>query len=168
MAQIISVADFKAAEGINRPDSDAQITTIVNGVNSYLSDILDLDNTSDYLEKVETTESFFLDTLDRAADIIVTDVDGVPLTGLTGSRGRYTLTNDYVGIVNFTYSNHIPLTGGTYPADIILAAHTLARYYKREEYKASASAAGQSISFVTLSSNIPKHILSLVAHYRPL
>lgn len=168
MAEIITVAEFKEAEGINSTTSDPQITMIVNGVNSYISEILDLDNTSDYLIKDETTQSFFLSTLDLASDIIVLAEDDTPLTGLSGAKGRYTISNDYLGVVKFTYTNILSPVNGKYPSDIVLAALALARYYKREEYKASASGAGQSISFVTLANNIPKHVLSLLAHHRPI
>ena len=167
MAEIITIEEYKAAELIKSPESDVQITPIVAGVNSFLSNLLGLDNTSERVYKDTYAFQIFLDTTASAKDILVLDAEGEVLTGLVGTKGSYTLTNEYTGEVFLTYPPSLDTSTG-FPDELKMAAIYLVRHYRKDEYKTNASGGGQSVSYVTLSSNIPKHVLALISPYRPL
>lgn len=164
--EFLTVAEFKAFEGIKSPEGDAQIQLLVDSINVMVSNILGTDNLTDYVEKTTYAPiDIILDTAAKAADIVVTDNDSNPLVGLSGGKGFYKFTNsDYIGTLNFVLPNPF----NPIPADLKLACLQLVKYYRSNEYKASISGAGQSVSYVSLSSNIPRHVLSILSAYRPL
>lgn len=164
--EFVTVEEFKTFEGLKSPEGDAQLSFIISGVNSLISSILGVDNLNDYVNKTSIKPiQILLSTDAKASDITVTNEDGDILEGLIGVKGVYTLNNDFVGVVNFEVPN--PL-GATIPSDLKMAAIYLVKYFRSNEYKASMSGAGQSVTFVSLSSNIPKHVMSVLSLYRPI
>lgn len=163
--EFITLEEYKDFEGIKSPEDNVRIQFLVDSVNSQVSGILGADELTDYTNKTTRAPiNIILDTDAKARDIVVTDEEGEPLEGLTGGKGYYTFTNEYIGIVNFTLPNRFLVV----PNDIKLATAQLIRYYRSNEYKASISGAGQSVAYVSLTSNIPRHVMSVLAIYRRL
>lgn len=161
----ITLQEVKDFEGLRSTDSDGEITSIVKGVNTMFTSLLDADNVTDHVEKPTASAlSLFLDTDALAASIVAEDASGNTLTGLTGLKGNYTLSNPYIGLVKFT----LPTKFSPVPDDLKMAALYMARHFRKAEYKSSESGSGQAVSFVSLSNNIPKHVLAVLSIYRPI
>jgi hypothetical protein len=164
--EFITLQEVKDFESIRSPEGDIQLQTIVDGVNGQITTILDADHVDTYVDKPLTTSiQILLDTEVLASQIIVTDLLDNPLVGLSGLNGKYRFSNDeYVGTLKVTIPNRF----ATVPLDLKMAAAYLVRYYRKDEYKASVSGAGQAVSFVSLASNLPKHVLTVLSLYRRL
>lgn len=163
--EFITIQEVKTISGISSANEDATLALLVPGVNNLLTKLLDLDELDYSFTKLSTDSMpLFLETKAAVVDIVVKDSEGNDLPGLTGSNGKYRLDNVYVGDFSVT----IPPRFTTVPADLKLAAHMLVKYYRKEEYKASQSANGQAVTNVPTVHNVPRHIMSIIALYRPI
>jgi hypothetical protein len=164
--EFITLQEVKDFESIRSPEGDVHLQTLVDGVNSQITTILDADQLETHVDKPSISPVLILlDTDALASQIVVTDLLDNPLIGLSGLKGQYWFSNEeYVGLLKITIPNRF----ATIPLDLKMAAAYLVRYYRKDEYKASVSGAGQAVSFVSLASNLPKHVLTVLSLYRPI
>lgn len=164
VVQFATLEETKAFEGISSQNLDQELTTLLNGVNAFLTNIV-FDLELKELEKESNKPvTFTLETNVAASDLIIHDESDNTISGLRGKYGTYTLDNE-----EFTgrFFVQIPTPSDVHP-ELKMAALYLVRHYRKSEYKDSMSSAGQSVTTVSLSSNIPKHILALINPHRVL
>jgi hypothetical protein len=193
MTDLVTLIEYKAAEGINTPKNDEQLNKIIPSV-SQLVKTYCANTFVDYYStnKIDTInvdwDTHIVQLTESPVNTIVS-VEERPNYGssyLTLTTGAYeyyldTITDSVIRTTNGTYKNwsrgpgavRVTYTAGyaSVPADLRLAVFDLITYYLKDEHKERRSIAGASIQNQASSSQrnnvaFPDHIKRVLDLYK--
>jgi len=193
MTDLVTLIEYKAAEGINTPKNDEQLNKIIPSV-SQLVKTYCANTFVDYYStnKIDTInvdwDTHIVQLTESPVNTIVS-VEERPNYGssyLTLTTGAYeyyldTITDSVIRTTNVTYKNwsrgpgavRVTYTAGyaSVPADLRLAVFDLITYYLKDEHKERRSIAGASIQNQASSSQrnnvaFPDHIKRVLDLYK--
>ena len=193
MTDLVTLIEYKAAEGINTPKNDEQLNKIIPSV-SQLVKTYCANTFVDYYStnKIDTInvdwDTHIVQLTESPVNTIVS-VEERPNYGssyLTLTTGAYeyyldTITDSVIRTTNGTYKNwsrgpgavRVTYTAGyaSVPADLRLAVFDLITYYLKDEHKERRSIAGASIQNQASASQrnnvaFPDHIKRVLDLYK--
>ena len=193
MANLITLDDYKEAEGISNPKEDLKLNALIPSVSQLVktycnSSFVDYYSTN----KVETISlNYNTDVIQLAESPVTTVVSvtertsyGAAYATLTTSAYQYFLDTDTDSLFRTTSAGRKNWAKGpgsiivtykagyaTVPADLKLAVFDLVRYYQKDEYKERKVMAGASIQNAGSSSQannvaFPDHIKRVLDLYK--
>ena len=193
MANLITLDEYKEAEGISNPKEDLKLNALIPSVSQLVktycnSSFVDYYSTN----KVETISlNYNTDVIQLAESPVTTVVSvtertsyGAAYATLTTSAYQYFLDTDTDSLFRTTSAGRKNWAKGpgsiivtykagyaTVPADLKLAVFDLVRYYQKDEYKERKVMAGASIQNAGSSSQannvaFPDHIKRVLDLYK--
>ena len=193
MTDLVTLIEYKAAEGINTPKNDEQLNKIILSVSQLVKtycantfvdyystnkiDTINVDWDTHIVQLTESPVNTIVSVEERS------NYGSSYLTLTTGAYEYYldTITDSVIRTTNGTYKNwsrgpgavRITYTAGyaSVPADLRLAVFDLITYYLKDEHKERRSIAGASIQNQVSSSQrnnvaFPDHIKRVLDLYK--
>lgn len=193
MTDLVTLIEYKAAEGINTPKNDEQLNKIIPSVSQLVKtycantfvdyystnkiDTINVDWDTHIVQLTESPVNTIVSVEERS------NYGSSYLTLTTGAYEYYldTITDSIIRTTNGTYKNwsrgpgavRVTYTAGysSVPADLRLAVFDLITYYLKDEHKERRSIAGASIQNQASSSQrnnvaFPDHIKRVLDLYK--
>jgi len=193
MTDLVTLIEYKAAEGINTPKNDEQLNKIIPSVSQLVKtycantfvdyystnkiDTINVDWDTHIVQLTESPVNTIVSVEERS------NYGSSYLTLTTGAYEYYldTITDSVIRTTNGTYKNwsrgpgavRVTYTAGyaSVPADLRLAVFDLITYYLKDEHKERRSIAGASIQNQASSSQrnnvaFPDHIKRVLDLYK--
>jgi len=193
MADLITLQEYKTAEGISQPKEDARLNVLIPSVSQLVKTYCG--NSFVDFFSTNKTETFNLDWATHIVQLTESPVNvivsvqealsyGATLTTLTTGAKEYALNKSTDCILRTTATGYknwptgietvkVVYTAGysTVPADLKLAVLDLVTYYLKDEHKSRQSLAGASIQNESSSSqtnnvSFPDHIKRVLDLYK--
>lgn len=183
LISFVTLDEYKQVEGINSPNSDVKLSYIIDGVNSLLRTFLEYPDDLVYEEiynkdtQVFRIESEYIFKDVRLQDSIPLAINGRQLTdGEIQSSGKGYVVLDFGETGTVSLLPFIVIKPGVppyqnpaaTPAAIKMAAYNLVTHYYKDQYRASVGSGTQSVSYTPSTNNIPRHVIAMLAPFRPL
>lgn len=179
----ITLEEYKQLEGINSPNNDVKLKFIIDSVNALLRNFLEYPDSIRYTETYNKDEDIlriesdyiFSDLRYQDETTLYYDKQLVPMSDIIDSgKGYVELKSPYRGIVEFSpfvivYVEQEPYQNpAATPAAIKMAAYNLVTHYYKDQYRASVGSGTQSVSYTPSTNNIPRHVIAMLAPFRPI
>lgn len=170
--ELLTHDDYRKLAGLKRPEIDPKIEMLIAAANAHVTAYLNYtDKTTEYINVTRNRNTYFLDSVLADGIISVTRRKSPDQTYEPVYSSDYFLEDGgklVFDIVPPAGYYEVVLSNGelTVTDDIKNAVFMLVNYWDKNEYRDSRNFGGESVTFTTQNTGMPKHIRTILELYR--
>lgn len=170
--QFLTYEEYQTLSELKKPTLDNVTKQYIDAANAHITAWLNWDDsTSQVIRVISTRDTYFLDNVQASAILSVnrygtTDNPIDPSNYYLQKPGQLVFINIPSNGVYTVEVVPSDITGSTVGKDLKTAAILLVNYWSKNEYRNSKTFGGETVTFTTQSTGMPKHIRTILELYR--